>query len=306
MSAAREALRGRRILVVGLGDLGGRIAVRLAEAGARVTGVRRSAGGPPGIEVLPVDVRDPAACAALPEETEALVLCLTPDRRDEAGYRETFVGVARNVARRLARAPLAGAVFVSSTAVYGQGEDAVIDDATAAAGGSWRGTVLREAEAAFDALPGPTTALRLSGLYGPGRTALLERVLRGVGAPAEPVHWTNRIHRDDAAEAVVHLLARAAAGAPLPSRVIGTDPAPAPRHEVLAWLAARLDVALEEDAGAGGDRAPSRRILPRFLEETGFRWRHPDYRSGFEEVVAELERDGGLEVLRRRVAAART
>lgn len=305
MTEGREELRGRSILVVGLGDLGGRIAVRLCDAGARVTGVRRSAAGPPGVEVLPVDVRDPGACAALPEETEALVLCLTPDRRDEEGYRETFVGAARNLARRLARAPLAAAVFVSSTAVYGRGEGAVIDDATPAAGGSWRGGVLREAEAAFDAVPGPTTALRLSGLYGPGRTALIERVLRGSGAPSEPVHWTNRIHRDDAAEAVVHLLARAAGGARLPGRVIGTDPAPSPRHEVLSWLAARLGASLEEEAGAGGDRAPSRRILPRFLQETGFRWRHPDYRSGFEEVVAELERDGGLEALRRRVAAAR-
>jgi nucleoside-diphosphate-sugar epimerase len=306
MSAGREALRGRRILVVGLGDLGGRIAVRLAAAGARVTGARRGVGGPSGIAVLPVDVRDPSACAALPAETDALVLCLTPDRRDETGYRETFVGAARNLARRFAGAPLAGAVFVSSTAVYGQGGGAEIDDATPAAGGSWRGTVLREAEAAFDALPGPTTALRLTGLYGPGRTALLERVLRGSGAPSQPVHWTNRIHRDDAAEAVVHLLARAAAGAPLPSRVVGSDPAPAPRHEVLEWLAARLGVSLEEDPGTGRDRAPSRRILPRFLQGTDFRWRHPDYRSGFEEVVAELERDGGLGALRRRVAPARS
>jgi nucleoside-diphosphate-sugar epimerase len=288
---------------VGLGDLGGRVAARLAERGARVTGARRGAGGPPGVATVRADVTDPAALEAIPADPELLVLCLTPDRYDEAGYRRTFVAGARNVARRFARAPLAGAVLVSSTAVYGQGEDAVIDDATPAAGGSWRGAVLREAEAAFDALPGPTTALRLSGLYGPGRTALLERVLRGRGAPREPVHWTNRIHRDDAAEAVAHLLARAPADQSLPGRVIGSDPAPAPRHEVLVWLAERLGVSLEEASGAGDERAPSRRILPRFLEETGFRWRHPDYRSGFEEVVAELERDGGLETLRRRVAA---
>jgi nucleoside-diphosphate-sugar epimerase len=303
MTAGQDVLRGRRVLVVGLGDLGGRVAARLGERGARVTGVRRGAGGPPGVDLVRADVTDPASLEALPHAPELLVLCLTPDRYDEAGYRRTFVDGVRNVVRRLAEAPLAGAVLVSSTAVYGQGEGAVLDDATPAAGGSWRGAVLREAEATFDALPGPTTALRLSGLYGPGRTALLERVLRGSGAPPEPVHWTNRIHRDDAAEAVLHLLARAAADEHLPSRVIGSDPAPAPRHELLAWLAARLGVSLEEDSGAGGHRAPSRRILPRFLEETGFRWRHPDYRSGFEEVVAELERDGGLEALRRRVAA---
>lgn len=304
MTAGRDALRGRRVLVVGLGDLGGRVAARLAERGARVTGVRRGAGAPPGVAGVRADVSDPASLDALPGDAELLVLCLTPDRYDEAGYRRTFVDGARNVARRLAQAPLAGAVLVSSTAVYGQGEGAVIDDATPAAGGSWRGAVLREAEEAFDALPGPTTALRLSGLYGPGRTALLGRVLRGRGASPEPVHWTNRIHRDDAAEAVAHLLARAAEARPLPGRVIGSDPSPAPRHEVLAWLAGRLGVSLEEDSSAtGGERAPSRRMHPRFLEETGFRWRHPDYRSGFEEVVAELERDGGLEALRHRVAA---
>src|SRR3546814_3336601 len=70
------------------------------------------------------------------------------------------------------------------------------------------GEILLEAENRLrQSLGHKAVALRLSGLYGPGRTQLLNR-LRQAQAPViqEPPQWTNRMHIEDAARACAHLL----------------------------------------------------------------------------------------------------
>ena len=76
--------------------------------------------------------------------------------------------------------------------------------------------------------------LRLSGVYGPGRERLVDQVRSGNArlAPGTSPH-TNRIHRDDAARALVHL---ASVEDPAPT-YLGTDDEP-----VKAYDAARADL----------------------------------------------------------------
>lgn len=279
--------------MIGLGDLGSAVALRLLAEGAQVLGVRRGSEAPRGVDLWRADLGDRHALAGLPEDIEAMVVSITPDRYDAEGYRSTYLTAARNLASALGDRPLVRVLWVSSTSVYGSpigspndtpgdtAEDArEIDESVPAVPASERGEILLEAERALAAGGWPVTAVRLAGIYGPGRNALIERVRQGRGAPAEPVHWTNRIHRDDAADALLLLLEQAFSGAELPEVVIGSDGASAPRHEVLAWLAGRLGVTLSE-VDEGGGRSPSRRLRPRVLQELGFRWRYPDYRAGY-------------------------
>lgn len=49
--------------------------------------------------------------------------------------------------------------------------------------------------ATYDTTAG--TALRLGGIYGPGRTSLVEKVRAGDAECTPEPSWTNRIHRDD-------------------------------------------------------------------------------------------------------------
>lgn len=288
-----SVLARRRIAMIGLGDLGAAVATRLLDRGARVIGVRRGREAPPGVELLRADLGDPAALAALPADIEAMVISITPDHYDAEGYRRTYLAAARNLAKAMAGRPMVRTLWVSSTSVYGSGSPAPtgvyadpggvgveFDESIPAIPESERGRILLAAEQALAAGGWPVTAVRLAGIYGPGRSALIERVRQGRGAPSDPVHWTNRIHRDDAAEALVFLLEQAFGGTELPAVVIGSDGAAAPRHEVLAWLADRLGVTLEPVEDDGG-RSPSRRLRPRVLQELGFRWCYPDYRAGY-------------------------
>ena len=91
--------------------------------------------------------------------------------------------------------------------------------------------------------------------------------------------WTNRIHRDDAARAILHVL-----GLDEPPAVLNVvDGAPTPRREVLAWLAERLGaptpVATTDHASRPG--FTDKRVSSARLAATGFRFEYPSYREGY-------------------------
>ncbi|AHG65464.1 NAD-dependent epimerase/dehydratase family protein [Advenella mimigardefordensis] len=140
-------------------------------------------------------------------------------------------------------------VLVGSSAVWAP-SDEWVDENTPVQQTNFRASALLEAEAALHAslAPGAGVALRLSGLYGPGRQQLLKGLQAGtITAPDGPGHWANRIHIDDAAQACAHLLT-----VPNPQPLyIGTDDCPMPTAQFYDELAKLL-----------GAPAPARQIRP--------------------------------------------
>jgi nucleoside-diphosphate-sugar epimerase len=124
--------------------------------------------------------------------------------------------------------------------------------------------------------------VRLSGLYGPGRTGILERVRQGALAlgPGDDA-WMNFCHQEDAVELVLAALARAPPGAILH----GSDARPARRREVVEWIAARLGIPAPRT-----ERAPpgaNRRILSgRSRALLGVELRYPSFSDGLAPLVS--------------------
>src|SRR4029077_13071458 len=98
------------------------------------------------------------------------------------------------------------------------------------------GKILREGEQLVLANGG--TVARLGGIYGPGRSALLQKFLDG-RAVVDPGNdrFVNQIHRDDAAGAVQLLLKSPAAAGEIYNVV---DNEPILQSECWRWLAAKL------------------------------------------------------------------
>ena len=89
------------------------------------------------------------------------------------------------------------------------------------------GQLLLEGEKQVAVAPFPSTTIRLSGVYGPGRGRMIEIVRAGQARlPAHPPKWTNRIHRDDATGAIAHLLERTVRDEPVEPLSIVSDCAP--------------------------------------------------------------------------------
>ncbi|MDF3980937.1 NAD-dependent epimerase/dehydratase family protein [Luteibacter sp. PPL201] len=262
------------VLVAGAGDVGQRVARQLAGRGHRVLALRRSevAQGDDGVHWLRGDLTRPETLANLPA-VDALVFAATPDRRDEAAYRAVFVDGLRHLLAALPSRP-ARTVFVSSSAVYGEHGEGWVDERTPTAPPGFNGRVLLEAERL---LGEGDVVVRLAGLYGPGRTQLFERLREGKAVvPRGKGVYANRIHVDDAAAALVHVLTLDA-----PERVyVGVDDTPLPIDALYDHLAGLLGAPLPGDgpspAGVGSKRLSNAR-----LRASGFRCRWPDAREGY-------------------------
>ncbi|HSK40645.1 MAG TPA: hypothetical protein VK943_12840, partial [Arenibaculum sp.] len=149
-------------------------------------------------------------------------------------------------------------LFVSSTAVYGDAGGDWIDERTTPAPGGFSGRTIREAEDLLASRLGGTgitpVVLRLGGIYGPGRTRLIDQVRGGSAVIPAESRFTNRIHRDDAAAAIVHLCTMESVPAPV---YVGVDNEPAELGEVLSFLAAELGLPRPPSGTAEGGNVQS-------------------------------------------------
>jgi nucleoside-diphosphate-sugar epimerase len=286
-----------RVLVAGCGYVGGELARRLAADGHAVFGLRRSSGAlPEGVQPIAADLCDRTAlCAALAEVEhggiDAVAYTAAADRGDDDAYRRAYVEGLANV---LAWADAQGmrpprVLFTSSTAVYAQQDGEWVDEDSPTEPTHFSGTRMLEAEGLLAAAGG--VALRLGGIYGPGRTRLIDGVRAGRATirPGPP-RWTNRIHRDDAAGALRHLVGCALAGDALAPVYVGVDDEPADEAEVLRWLAGRLGVpapalAAEGEAPAGRARGGNKRCRNARLRATGYAFAYPTFREGYGALI---------------------
>lgn len=268
-----------RILLAGCGDLGLRVAGELLARGDEVWALRRT---PPAqsdrrIHWLRGDLTDPAGLPSLPAGIAQMVYLPAPDRRDACTYGAVFVGGLQHVLGALDHAALQRVLLVSSSAVYGEHAGAWVDEDTATAPIGFNGSLLRDAERWLAAQPLRSVVLRLAGLYGPGRLQLLERLRAGqVTVPRRTPHWANRLHVDDAAAAIVHLLR-----APAPQALyLGVDDTPLPLDVLYDHLARLLDAPLPAD-GPPPPGVGSKRLCNARLRASGFVPRWADARDGY-------------------------
>lgn len=268
----------KRLLIAGCGDLGIRLADRLDRGEWQVHGLRRRVEALPG-NVLPLraDLSEPSSLDAAAGDWDAIVYQATPDEYDEAGYRAAYV---QGLANLLSQARARRLLFVSSTAVFGHDRGEWVDETSPTEPSKFNGRVLMEAESLAVDSAAEAVVVRFSGIYGPGRDYLVRKVASGDATCREqPPQWTNRIHADDCAGVLAHLLTLDRPA----SLYCASDGHPAPRCEVLDWLAGQLDAprpARTQSGGGQGKRVSNRRLL-----ETGYRPIHPDYQSGYRELL---------------------
>lgn len=273
--------------IAGCGDLGLATAGFLLASGHRVVGLRRrppAQGGTPGLAWAAADLTRPDTLATIEGCPDQVIYAAAAPDRTEAAYRATYVEGLQNLGALVA-ARGAGAtrlVFVSSSAVIGDAAGGWVDESTPCRPEGFRGEVMLEAEAAALDWPGPSRVARLTGLYGPGRTALLRRVRQG--DPCRPEQFGNRIHRVDAARMLVHLMDTGSSH----ELFLGVDDAPVSECEVMRWLAGRLGVEEPEAVPAGDSARGNKRCSNARLRADGFQFEYPTYREGYAALI-----DGG-------------
>jgi nucleoside-diphosphate-sugar epimerase len=264
-----------RVLIAGCGYVGRVLAAELFERGDETFALRREASGlPSGVTPIVADLTDASTLADLPRDLDAVVYAASADARDDDAYRRAYV---EGVGRLCEAVQPTRFLFVSSTSVYGQTDSEWVDETSPTEPRSFAGRRVLEGERLARAAASGI-AVRFGGIYGPGRTRLLDSVVTG-RARWRRGHFTNRIHRDDCAGVLRHLL-----DLPHPeSTYLAVDHEPAEERTVHSWLALRAGVAEPSEAelgdamrGAGSKRCSSRRLV-----SSGYAFRYPTFREGY-------------------------
>jgi nucleoside-diphosphate-sugar epimerase len=267
-------------LLVG-GDLAHRTGMLLQKKAVHCIGMRRSeqhANSP--VRWIQADLHDPRSLLRLPLGVDYLLYAVTPDERNEQAYEAAYVHGLKNLLGALDQSRLKRALFVSSTAVYGTSQTRV-DESTKPSPDSFNGRVLLRAETLFqEQLAQKAVILRLSGIYGPQRTLVLQRLLSGQIPIPQNDQWTNRIHIDDAAGACAHLLL-------LPNCepvYIGTDDTPMRMSVLYSRLAAMMDAPFSmtpnETSPVLGKQLSNQR-----LKTCGYTMKWPDSLQGYRAII---------------------
>jgi len=281
-----ESLSKEQVLIVGCGDIGQRLAQCLPQDAYKVTGLRRNP--PKDLPYLRYQACDATNAEELVEVLRqgfsVIVMSMTPSERSDAGYQRAYVQTCQKLVDGLGAQSFKPRllIFVSSTAVYGQMDGSWVDENSPTEPEGFSGKRLLEAETVIQNSGFTNTIVRFSGIYGPSRNRLIEQVRQRM-ASASP-HFTNRIHADDCARSLAHLIELNRNGEKLQPVYLATDSAPVPMLEVVTWLAEQMGVAefLSETATneRGNKRCSNQRLLA-----SGFVFHYPSFKDGYAELI---------------------
>jgi len=185
-----------------------------------------------GGKPLIVDITQSVTLAALRvvlEQPCDVYYLIPPGRQPKA----VLIDGQSGLLKILSRAPVRRAVWVSSSAVYGDQAGAVVDADSPVSPDSPRAKLLYEAEQRWLDAGEAFGVVRLAGLYGMGRVPGAKQVAEGAPLLGDPQAWINLIHAEDAAT-----LLRCYAQSDSVARVeLGADGSPMRREDYYAFVA---------------------------------------------------------------------
>lgn len=227
-------------------------------------------------------------------KTTHLVISVAPE---EAG--DPVLNAARAAISQMPALEWIG--YLSTVGVYGNYDGAWVDETAQCRPVSKRSVMRVAAEQDWLKLGRdigrPVAILRLSGIYGPGRNALVNLENGTARRLVKPDQVFNRIHCDDIAGALWQLMDGNAGGI-----FNVTDDLPAPPQDVVAYAAALMGIEpppeIPFDAAQLSPMARSfygenKRVANAAIKAAGYRFRFPDYRSALDHMWASGDwRDG--------------
>ena len=286
---AQPQSQQRTIFIAGCGDVGSTLAQLLLQKGHRVIGLRRNINQlPQGIQgisadLTQIDVLKPALQSIA--QCDILVYSAAASNHTEQGYTEAYINGLQNVLNALPCQPK-HIFFTSSTGVYHQADHSWVDENSECLPTRFSGQIMFKAEQIVQQGIIPGTVVRFSGIYGPGRSHLINKVKNGEVATEAPTQYTNRIHRDDCAGSIEHLITKQLSGEHIENCYLASDDQPTPLYAVTLWISEQLNIPTHSKSVSritGSKRCNNQR-----LKDSGYVFKYPSYKEGYRKQLETL------------------
>lgn len=272
-----------RLFILGLGYSAGHFVRKFGGSFSHIAGTVRDPGqrnDPAGIELHAFSGNSPAReTAELVRNADVLLISIPPGSTGDpaiAAFGDVLAARRRKV------------VYLSTIGVYGDHGGAWVDESTPPLATFERTRQRLAAEQAWtDTMHSEVAILRLAGIYGPGRNALVTLRAGTARRIIKPGQVFNRIHADDIASAIMAAIHHGSSG------IFNVcDDEPAPPQDVIAYAAKLMGVAppaeepfetAEMSAMARSFYASSARVSNAKLKrELGVTLAYPTYREALD------------------------
>ncbi|MBO6151292.1 MAG: sugar nucleotide-binding protein [Acinetobacter sp.] len=265
------------ILFIGYGKTSWRVAKQLFEQGHQITTISQSAKMDEYATHLIQDVHQ-LNLAHIPPIDWVYVL-LSPNESTPEAYQRVYVDSVQPISKALKQHPVQKVVVVSSTRVYGENHGERIDDEAEMKPNDEQGRLLLKMEQLWQqAYPSASIIIRPTGIYGTSVARMLKLAEKTKTYPN--LHWSNRIHIDDLANFLAHLLHVEHAE----KSYIVSNNQPSLLHETIQWFQRQLhlpELVLQSDGCSG------KRIYATRMAEMGFQLQHKDCFEDYLEMLGK-------------------
>lgn len=273
------------IYLAGCGKIGQRLGQALVADGQSVVGLKRQMTSP-GFPVISIDLMDAAAVSELPLDAQIIVFTVTPRSSTDQGYAEVYETILDNVlsyAEKHANPPLL--IFVSSTGVYGQQNGEWVDERSETKPQRFSGQWVLAGEEQLRRRLEKTISVRFSGIYGEGRTRLIQQAQSGNALQQDPPIWTNRIHEDDCVGVLSFLIKCYQRGEALEDIYLVSDDTPVSLYDITAHLCQQSGKANPPIKTEHLSENQNKRCDNRKIKALGYVFQYPDYIGGYREIL---------------------
>jgi len=276
-----------RILIAGCGYVGEATADLFHSAGWKVEGwvhskdsVSQLSAKPYSVQAIDLSQRGDVAKRA--GAFEAVIHCASSRGGNAEAYRQIYLNGAHHL---LEAFPKARILFTGSTSVYAQRDGSWVTEESETKPLRDTSRILLEVEQLI--LEKGGTVARLTGIYGPRRSALLSKFLNGTAA-IDPNNdrFVNQVHRDDIASALFLLLNRAAQSSAQIYNVV--DDEPLLQSDCYEWLSQKLNRPLpplrkSDQPRKRGDT--NKRVSNAKLRRLGWTPQYPTFSKAMEKSI---------------------
>jgi nucleoside-diphosphate-sugar epimerase len=279
-------IKSLKVLIIGCGQLGFSIVKQCDSPMFKLYGFSRSLKkSPPSIKMHQVDILKNESIDAIKSiNPEIIIYAVSADTQSVESYQDHYVAGLKNTYKAILELDqFEHLFFVSSTRVYGQKTTKILSELDVAEPADYGGEALLEAEMIVQKLKEKATILRLSGIYGPNRTRMIQLAESSPGNWPATNNWSNRIHEEDAARFIIFLMKKIMTKELLEPLYLVTDGVPVKQYDVLTWIRKRLKLSIdtiELPIVEGGKQLQS--VL---LNQTGFTLKYPDFTYGYKAMI---------------------
>ena len=273
-----------KILIIGCGDLGQAVAIKLYSQDHHITGLKRH---PPinkqSIHYIKADISKIETLNSLTGDFQQAIIILSPDSSSTEAYRTVFETGINNLL--LALNKNTSITFISSTRVYAEINGEWVNEQTPANAFDPKSRLILQAENKILAHNPLNTIIRFSGIYGRTKGYFLQQIKNANPIQQHPSYYTNRIHRSDCIGVIVHLINKKIAGDKLEPLYLATDSEPSPKWNVACYLAEQMNYKKPTASLGSEQNGKNKRISNQLLVDSGYTFKYPSYKQGYQQLI---------------------